>query len=74
MKCYPQVVRRCFLPEAGAVSRGDRSLRIVASLGTRTPDAWAYRAPDAASLCRTPRIMPAVLATIFAMTGNADSI
>jgi hypothetical protein len=32
---------RCFLPEAAAVSCGDRGLRIIAPLGTRTPGAWA---------------------------------
>src|SRR6516162_9805508 len=48
-------VHRCFLPEAAAVSRRYRGLRIVASLGARTPGAWAYRAPHAASLCEAVR-------------------
>src|SRR5262249_55287550 len=43
-------VHRCFLPEAAAVSRWYRGLRIIASLGARTPGTGPYRAPDAANL------------------------
>src|SRR6266702_6909310 len=48
-------LRRCFLPEAAAVSCRYRGLRIVASLVARTQGTWSYRASDAASLCQAVR-------------------
>src|SRR6266496_814429 len=51
--CEP--LHRCLLPEAAAVSRWYRGLRVISLLVARARGAWAYRAPDATSLCQAVR-------------------
>jgi transposase len=46
---------RCVFPEAAALSRRYRSVRLIALLVTRAVVAWPYRTPHAAGLCETLR-------------------